>query len=120
MPGAASRAASRRKALSGGLAQAGPDHDFVERRAQAAALVFLEEPQPDERLHVGVHVLVVPRERAGKRPDLQSLVSGDMANQFQALFRHRAEQLRDAAEGDPRGRLAPGTRLPPRAPKGSK
>jgi len=52
---------------SGGLAQAGPDDDLVERRAQAAALVFLQEPQLDERLHVGVHVLVVAPECARKR-----------------------------------------------------
>ena len=51
--------------ISGGLAQAGPDDDFVERRAQAAALVFLQEPQLEKRLHVGVHVLVVPPEGAG-------------------------------------------------------
>src|SRR6266571_3355492 len=82
MPGAASRAASRRKALSGGPAQSGPDDDFVERRAQAAALIFFEKPQSDERLHVGVHVFVVPPQRARKRPDLQPLVSGDMANQL--------------------------------------
>src|SRR5882724_5573502 len=102
---------------SRGLAQAGPDHDFVERRTQTAALVLLEEPQPDQRLHVGVHVLVVPSKRAGKRPDLQPLVASDMADQLQPLFRNRAEQLRDAAEGEPRGRLASGARLPPRTRK---
>src|SRR5712691_11599874 len=107
-----------RKARSGGFAQAGPDDDFVERRTQTAALIFFEKPQFDERLHVGVHVLVVPPQRTRKRPDLQPLVSGDMANQLQPLFRYRAEQLRDAAKGEPRGRFAPGARLPPRTRKG--
>ncbi len=36
-----------RPGFSGRLAQPGADHDFVERRAQAAALVFLQEPQLD-------------------------------------------------------------------------
>src|SRR3990172_10965716 len=98
---------------SGGFAQAGPDDDLVERRAQAAALIFLQEPQLEERLHVGVNVLVVPPECAGKRTDLQPLFARNVAHQFQPLFRNRAEQLRDAAKGEARRRLAPGARPPP-------
>ena len=55
-------------------------------------MLLPQEPHFDERLHVGVHVLVVPPERVREGPNPQPFVRGHIANQLQPFFRDCAEK----------------------------